>query len=423
MSQLGEIEEGLFEGKSFNLVGLPGAGRSRLLAALAASLPSTGWSVESVTGETLKGMAPKELRRWLAELRTRESPVVLIDDYTDLLLSGEADRVERQLFAASQGAPLSDSDPIQVVLSTVPRDAEIFSYSSGPRERMTVVDEFEVGTHRAFSGLKEGPAWEAATGRNPHFLPSAPDGQSSGTGVNQRSRALASWYVGALHIENMARLNRVLAPGRHPTWRDEVDSILMPVVGPQEEGDRVVAVPGPIDVEAYRALLLQQQWPDKDLATSAARFRARCGLEPAPLWVDSYLSDSGLDFGSLVTFLSEVLEAHDSPSSLRILSRSDLAQGSALTHAAIAQSLVDAGADASLLARLDWRLFKAAASGAQHDRQLILHRRQSAVALPPADRLLGTRAIGNSNDSFLATQDHQSVLTAWRSASRIAWPS
>ena len=55
---------------------------------------------------------------------------------------------------------------------------------------------------------------------------------------------------------------------------------------------------------------------------AARRFGARCGNDPAPLWVDNYLSDPNrMDPAEFVKFLQLVLSILPMASGIRVLSR------------------------------------------------------------------------------------------------------
>lgn len=423
MTTPADAERMLFEGDSLNVVGLPGSGQSRLLRDLHAHLSAGGWDSELMTGQEIVNLPSKRFRMALADLSAKPMPVLLIDDYGRVLMDEAADRIERNLFAAVERLPTNANEYLRVVIASSPRDREIVSPLSTLRDRMRVIDCLDVEAHEACAaaGLDQ-QAWITLAGGNPHFLPETPSGAPQPSAVAGISRALASWYVGKLRADGMERLARILRDSPPSRWRPETDPTLLPlVVRDESDGNAVAVPPSALDRSAYEDLLYTKRWPERDLHRSAARFRARCGDEPSPIWVDSFLSDtSTLDFRLVVQFLEAVFGEHGAPQSVRLLSRATVA-GSTVSPGDIAAAMYAAGAPTSTLARIEWRQYRRATVGNLHDRRLVLPRRGVAIGLPPADIILGLRDVGNETDSELRTAEHSATLTAWRTGTPVTW--
>jgi hypothetical protein len=288
---------------------------------------------------------------------------------------------------------------------------------------MRVIDCLNVAPHEACAAADvDEQDWITLAGGNPHFLPEPSSGPPQPSAVADRSRALASWYVGKLRADSMERLARVLRGSPPSRWRPETDPTLLPLIVRYQAGGNIFAVPpSALDRTAYEDLLYTKRWPDRDLHRSAARFRARCGDEPSPIWADSFLSDTSThDFRLVVRFLEAVLGGHGAPQSVRVLSRATVA-GSTVRPSDIASAMHAAGASTSTLARIEWRQYRRATAGNLHDRQLVLPRRGVAIGLPPADIILGLREVGNETDSELRTAEHSATLTAWRTGTPVMW--
>ena len=155
------------------------------------------------------------------------------------------------------------------------------------------------------------------------------------------------------------------------------------------------------------------------LGLSARRFCARCGNDPAPLWVDNFLSDTrALDYSRLVRFLELVLSSLPSTTTIRVLGRYWIGR-KAVSSEDIVTSLREAGMSSELENRLRWRLYDQKLTTNLHRRELVLSTRRTAFSLPPARIVLGQDPAGNETDAVVAYASSRSTSEAWRNGKDI----
>ena len=348
-------------------------------------------------------------------------PVLLIDDFGDLLVTTRGKRLEQLLFTL-----VNDSDPdaesLRCVLVTTPRDRNIEVPGSGLRERCKTVSPRrwrvapELAGHFGYSDDQQFLDFCGGT----HLLAPARRGDpASDRGIAmQRARTVAVAWVGQLREEHHRRLGDILSrPAASPsTWRSAgIDEALVPMVIGSQNGR--CHVPDVLRHADLNDLLLSEHWPNRNASASARRFVARCANEPTPRWIDNFLSDTAwLDARKLARFLSEVLQALGGRT-LEVLSRRQIGDA-AVDPADLATALRAAGVTADQETRLNWRIYDSRV-GNLHDRQLLLPGRTEAFKLPPATVIVGQAQAGNESDAELPVRNHDAVRTAWASANPI----
>lgn len=419
-----EAEGWLLEGHSLNIVGLAGSGRTCALLDIKSALlgdPSM-WSCAHWTAPSVAAATDAELVEELRVLKeSGRVPVLLIDDFGELLVSARGKRLEQRLFTL-----VSDSDDnreaLRCVLVTSPRDRSIEVPGSGLRERCKVVFPSrgriapEVAGRFGYGDAQDLLNFCGGT----HLLaPSRPADPASERGVAmQRARSVAVTWIGELRPEHHRRLSNILsrAAAAPSSWRTNgVDEALVPLVN-CNPSQRCHVVDAMRNAE-ISDLLVSEQWPSRSTAASVRRFVARCGNEPVPRWIDNFLSDTNtLSPTLLVRFLSGVLEALGGRR-LEILSRRQVG-AAVIDPAALVADLRAAGVTSQLESRIDWRMYDLSA-GNLHDRQLLLPGRTEAFKLPPATVVVGQTHAGNESDAELPVRDHGAVRQAWARASSI----
>jgi hypothetical protein len=419
-----ELEGWLLEGHSLNIVGLPGSGRTAELLEIESMLQADPgvWSTSRWTHSDVLALSDSELLDELRKLKAPDAiPVLLIDDFGELLVTSRGKKLEQRLFTMIND-PDPDAETLRCVLVTTPRDRNIEVPGSGLRERCKAVSprRWRIAPEVAgrFGCSDDQQLLEFCGGT--HLLaPARPGDPDSERGIAmQRARSAAVTWVGQLRDEHQRRLGDILSrpPAAPSTWRTGgIDEALVPMLVSSSEGKCHI-------VEALRnadlpVLLSSEQWPSKDLASSVRRFAARCANEPRPRWIDNFLSDTNwLDAGRLARFLSGVLEALDGRP-LEILSRRQVGDAT-VEPADLAADLRSAGITPDQESLLDWRLYDVQ-GGNLHDRQLLLPGRTEAFKLPPATVIVGQARAGNESDAELPVRNHDAVRAAWSSASRI----
>jgi hypothetical protein len=424
MSWASQIEGWLLEGHSINIVGLSGSGRTSALDQVQAVLEADRslWSSIRWSNAEIVDWTDAKLVAELQSLKSTERiPVVLIDDFGELLVGPAGKRLEQKLFTLVNEAN-GDCETLRCVLVTAPRDRNIQVPGSGLRERCKTV--FPPPDHVADEvvgrfGCVNTSELRAFCGGSQLLAPArrALAAEERGRAMQQAVAAVVTWS-GQLRGEHHRRLGEVLArPKATPsTWREGgIDEALDPMV--IRDGSGKCHVVDAVRSSRISELLITERWPSKNTDASARRFVARCGNEPAPRWIDNFLSDTGwLQPSLLVRFLSSVLLSLGGRP-LEILSRVQVSK-SAIDPAQVAADLRTAGITPAQEKLLRWRMYDSK-PGNLHDRQLLLPGRTEAFKLPPATVIVGQALPGNESDAELLVQDHSAAKAAWSTATPI----
>ena len=423
MNSWANVCEGLLlDGSSVNVVGLAGTGRTESIKLLQSALEED-WQVKSWTLDDIAVKTRDELRNEVRSFQALPGlKVLIIDDFGDFLVRPHGQWLEAFLLGATTGAVGEDDDHMRCVVVSTPRDREIVGAGSGLRERAAVVfpERSRARVQRASEWLGLGePDTHEFCGANSHVLVGPRSEPVSRRGLARRAAQdnLPLW-VGQLDRSHQERLATILR--RESRWRHgDVDEALFSLVVPRPaQGGEVARPCNVFSPDDIRPLLLSERWPDRALDLSARRFRARCGNEPRPLWVDNYLSDrQRLDFRLLVTFLEAVL-THRSIEGLTILSRGSV-DGRRISPADIVAEVNRAGASPDLASRLEWRLYDQQVGVNLHARQLVLPARGVSFSLPIATMVVGQTPVGNESGSDLPVRDLGLVRSIWRTARKV----
>ena len=412
----------LIGGDSINLVGLDGSGRSRGLHMIAAALDARDWTSLVWTPGTVGSMGRREIREAIDSLcHSDRIPVLLVDDFGELLVGQNGLWIEGVLFGRVFGSAAEDSPSLRCVVVTHPRDREIVGPGSGLRERAHYVHPPEwtpTSLDLIRFGCRTAEELLLLTGLNSKLIRVGGDTPDARRGavLSTASRLLPAW-IGQLATGHQDRLERILSSTPPPRWRqDDADPALTPIVVPNwSENPTRCAIADCIQIEDLRGLLVGQPWPHRDLRAAARRFCARCGSDPKPLWVDNFLSDTDqLDFERLVEFLQMVLVGLPRTTRICLLSR-NWVRGKPVRAAKIVAALRRAGCSSDVELRLHWRLYDKRDVGNLHGRELVLGKRRATFRLPPADIVIGQVDTGNETDAPVSFRTSASAFAAWDS--------
>ncbi len=328
--------------------------------------------------------------------------------------------LERMLFSRVFAERADDRPSLRCVVVTHPRDREIVGPGSGLRERARHIHPPErTPTEQEMADFACAEADELLllTGYNHHLLSVSGDTPVARRGtIRLTAQKWLPRWIGQLDTAHQGRLRVILDRRELPRWRrDDADPSLTPIVVPiQHDSSSRCAITKCIDVKDLRALLVGQPWPEHDLGAAVRRFCARCGSDPAPLWVDNYLSDTQrLDFSQLVEFLEMCIRCLPGYASIRVLSR-NWVDGRRVDALDILTALQQAGISSHLENRIHWRLYDQRSGVNLHRRELILSTRRTAFTLPPALILIGQDSAGNETDAEVAITSSASTATAWK---------
>ena len=428
MNWTDECLDHLIGGDCLNIVGLDGSGRSiglHMIAETLAHYPSDWtwqiWSPYDFASMDRRGIISKID----ALCHTDKIPVLLIDDFSEVLISEDGLWLERILFSRVFETAEDYQPSMRCVVVTHPRDREIIGPGSGLRERARHRYPPSITPTRqevADFGCTNVEDLLLLTGNNNHLLNvggNTPD-MRRGNAHSTAQKRLHRW-VGQLDIGHQKRLGTILNRSQPPLWHsDGADPLLTPIVVPKRTGslDRC-AITECVEVEEVSQLLVGVPWPDHDLHTAAGRFCARCGNDPNPLWVDNYLSDtSQLDFDMLLKFLDIVLSNLPRVNSIRLLSRNWVG-GQQVYASEILDALKKAEITSELKSRIQWRLYDQRRDVNLHRRELILNSRRSSFSLPPVRIIVGQDVASNETDSAVDFTTSAPAYKAWKNGTRI----
>ena len=412
----------LIGGGSLNLVGLDGSGRSRGVRMIADALDPSDWTYLVWRPSDLATMQRREVNAAIDALCDDDRyPVLLIDDFGELLMEPIGPWLEGMLFSRVFEAHSHDRPSLRCVVVTHPRDHEIVGPGSGLRERARYVHpptRDPTTQELADFGCTNAEELLLLTGHNQHLL--GVSGQTSDARRQMAKSRAQEWlprWIGQLDTGHQGRLGAILDRRNPPRWRhDDADPSLTPLIVPRRSDNPPrCAVTGSIAVENLRQLLIGQPWPARDLEASANRFSARCGNDPTPLWVDNYLSDtSRLDFSKLVEFLGVILSNLPRVTCIRVLSR-NWVDRRRVYASDILTALRQAGISQKHRSRLHWRLYDQRNDVNLHRRELILSTRRAAFSLPPARIVIGQDVVSNETDAAVAFATTDPAFAAWKS--------
>lgn len=411
----------LIDGESLNLVGLDGSGRSRGLRMIADALDLSDWTQLVWSPSDLVKMQRREVSAAIDVLCDDDRyPVLLIDDFGELLMESIGPWLERMLFSRVFEAPSHDRPSLRCVVVTHPRDHEIVGPGSGLRERSRYVHpppRDPTAQEWADFGCTNAEELLLLTGHNNHLLGVSGETPNARRGLaKSKAQEWLPRWIGQLDTGHQSRLGAILDRRHPPQWRhDDADPSLTPIVVAKRSDDPPrCAVTNSIAVEDLRRLLVGQPWPERDLKASANRFSARCGNDPTPLWVDNYLSDTSLlDFTKLVEFLEMILSNLPRATCIRVLSRNSV-DGRRVYASDILTALRQAGISQEHESRLHWRLYDRRNDANLHRRELILGTRRVAFSLPPARIVIGQDVASNETDAAVAFASSAPASTAWK---------
>ena len=412
----------LISGRPLNLVGLDGSGRSRGLRMIADALDQSDWTYLVWSPTDLAAMQRREVNAAIDALCDDDRyPVLLIDDFGELLMESIGPWLERMLFSRVFEAHSHDRPSLRCVVVTHPRDHEIVGPGSGLRERARYVHpptRDPTTQELADFGCTNAEELLLLTGHNSHIL--GVGGETSDARRQMAKSRAQEWlprWIGQLDTGHQGRLGAILDRRNPPRWRhDDADPSLTPLIVPRRSDNPPrCAVTGSIAVEDLRQLLIGQPWPERDLEASANRFSARCSNDPTPLWVDNYLSDtSRLDFSKLVEFLRVTLSNLSRATCIRVLSR-NWVDRRRVYASDILTALRQAGISPEHESRLHWRLYDRRDDVNLHRRELILSTRRAAFSLPPARIVIGQDVASNETDAAVAFGSSAPASSAWKS--------
>lgn len=412
----------LVEGKSINICALDGSGRTNSLEQLKERLSSEKWPLLYWDSAKFREISLERAATEInALIEQRGCPVLLIDDYGSGLLSQQGKRLEETLFKRAY-APSVDMEALRCIVVTHPRDTEIKTELSGLLERAERVHpENPSVSARAASafGLTDVESLRRMSGANSHLL------SANGQTPRERLRILRSTaqrllpqWIGQLSDRHQRRLADIILRQRPPTWEPHgLDPDLLPLVFPQtaRSSTRCGHIEA-VTADEIAQLLVGEPWPYGDRRTAARRFRARCGNEPKPLWVDNFLSAMASNqWNQLVEFLTTILDDQASIDQLCILSR-DWISRRHVEPSDIQNGLRAGGFPKRLASRLCWKIYGGKGAGNLHGRQLILRSRTAVFALPPGRDVIGLVDRGNEADAVVSIDNSIEPLRAWRAA-------
>lgn len=412
----------LIGGRSLNIVGLDGSGRSHGLRLIANALDPSDWTYVVWSPSSLATMQRREISTEIDALcHDDRYPAILIDDFGELLMTSSGAWLERLLFSRAFETSRHNRPSLRCVIVTHPRDREIVGPGSGLRERARYVHpptRDSTGQELADFGCTNSEELLLLTGYNNHLL--AVSGETPGARrgvVKSRAQEWLPRWIGQLDTGHQSRLGAILGRTDPPRWRhDDADPSLTPiVVATRSDNPARCAVIRCISLGYLKQLLVGQPWPEHDPEAAARRFSARCGNDPTPLWVDNYLSDTGLlDYSKLVEFLQMILSSLPRVACFRVLSR-DWVRGRRVYASDILAALRQAGISQEHESRLHWRLYDRRDDVNLHRRELILSTRRAAFSLPPANIVIGQDVASNETDAAVAFASSAPASAAWNS--------
>ena len=397
--------EALFEGKIVSLNCLAPGTRARAVHLLEDKLQQYGFKTRVVDASDLLEQKPRRVLRDLAdsfgEARIR---VVLVRDLEDVLSGDNRSALDKVLIGiVAQDEKLDDRT--RLVFVSTPRDRDLPGPSEGARERcIPFVPTWLDGAERPADLM-------AACGGHSHLLEAA-NVDDAATAVQAAStlQILAPRLVAGLRSTDQHQ--RLLRISRRPSlWKDE-DVSLQPVVYRRKDGRAELT---PCFVGAVEDLFVGSLWPSRDRSRSSVRMSVRINRETHVRWADPYLSDPSIDLNVLALFLDEVFDRCDSLERLDLLSRVPK-NGGASFASEFQSEVCRRWHDRPWLPRVTWRVFDRRTRRPSepnidlHDRHLLLMNRAECFALPPADRLIGRRAVTNESDSVVDFRATRSVV-------------
>lgn len=428
MNWTDECVDHLIGGGCLNLVGLDGSGRSNSLNIITETLARdpSDWTCHMWCPGDLATMHRRGIISAIDALhQTSRIPVLLIDDFGEVLMTADGLWLERVLFSHVFEAAEDNGPSLRCVVVTHPRDREIVGPGSGLRERARHLYPPPITPTKqelADFGCATAEELLFLTGNNNHLLNVGGDTPDARRGVARSTarKRLPRW-VGQLDTGHQNRLGAILDRSQPPRWHpDDGDPLLTPIVVPNpSESPARCAITEFVGVEDLRQLLVGQPWPDRDLRAAARRFCARCGNDPSPLWVDNYLSDTHqLDFALLLEFLQIALSELSSAENIRLLSR-NWVDGRRVYASEILEALKEAGISPELEGRLQWRLYDRQFNENLHRRELILSSRRSSFNLPPVRIVIGQDPASNETDSAVAFPSSATAYKAWKNGTKV----
>lgn len=408
----------LHTGRSLNVVGLSLSGRTSSLELLSAEMVKFGWACVKWNLQDVATKSKQELHSSIAAIRQNASySILVIDGFGDALLTAAGRALDTLLFQHITAPPAAGEGEFRCVVQTSPRDQEVPSDGSSVRDRLRrvpVAPASECGIVPSSFGFAQGSPPSECCGEGYGMLSERVTAADSQVGLFLAGvRTRAAQFVGELSEASDERLGRILATSS-ASWDDDLDPFLKPLVARVTGSNGVRAELSDARIaDALRPLLLSSAWPDT-VKLAAQRFAARCGNEPRPLWSDPYLLAA--DEARLKDFVAEAIRCRPQMESLRMLC-ADFANDKRFTTSEAAawwrSVLADLGTDAS---RVEVRMITAGQDRTElHRRGLSLRRRNSFCSLPPVDRMLLNRPIGNEYDQSKRRHDPHAEA-AWRRA-------
>lgn len=413
----------LIGGESVNITGLAGSGRSRALDLVKGELDRSDWRILHWKPATL----PSSKRHIVAQidglLHTDKIPVLIIDDYGEIVCSQNYRWLDAMLFARMSSSLTDTNHALRCIVTTYPRDRRITtSDGSGLLERARrLTPEINKGTQNlaARFGCTDADALLNFAGGNAHLLKAGGNTPNERRG-NMRSLA-AQWlprWIGQLDEAHQIRLAEIIERGSPASWRSgDADPILAPLVVPYLAKDTLrCKVLESIEAHDILSLLVGQPWVYGDAPMAAKRFFARCGNEKRLLWVDNYLSElDAVGWRYLVNFLVAVCDLLGSSSRIDMLSR-DWISGRRVDPDGIRNGLHSGGLPDELRPRLRWRIYDRRRNMNLHERQLILQTQGTVFKIPPIRDVIGLERDGNEQDAPVALANSIPARDAWKLA-------
>jgi len=384
-------------------------------------MQSEGWHCRHWTPTLVAGKPKRQLQQDISDMRSaHDFSVLFFDDYGDALITSIGPWLDTMLFEHVMSRPDDGRGAFRFVAVTRPRDADIRVPGSSVRERLRaipVAPAHECGILASDFGFPAGSQPKDCCGEGFGLLSTRISGAIDQRGIfSANAVQLAVQHAGELTARHDARLHRVLSTGS-ATWDPELDGFFKPLTMRVEGSpfDKVV----PTDQRAgakILPLLITSPWP-ADLVDAGRRFAARCGNEPLPLWTDPFLL--AVEDTKIQDFIAAVRNSLPPTTTLRILC-SDYVNDAPMTRAdASARASWMAGDLAATGPQIEVRMVTTGADRTRlHRRGISLPRRRSFCTLPPVDRMLSIRSIGNEFDEYTHRSDNDAEA-AWIRATRI----
>lgn len=418
----------LILGDSINLTGLAGSGRSLALTKIIEQLDKSDWNLLQLSSAELRDMSRRDIESRLDSLSVTEKfPVLVIDDYGELIFSPQRRWIDSMLYARITSHTDVDHERLRCVVVTRPRDTRMITPDGSNllEHAQSVTPEMDNGTQQLAErfGCDDVDGLLRLTGGNAHLRNVEGDTPQERR-RNARSAAeqwLPTW-IGQLNEEHQRRLADILERASPARWSSqEADPILAPLVVPLQMGEALRChLLESIERQDVLSLLMGQPWPYGDVTTAVRRFSARCGDDQAPLWVDNFLSDlTGSGWNRLVDFLVSLADILGPDCHIKILSRNWVHGKGLIAPRDIKSALRGAGLPPSPTPRIDWRIYdRKVLRGDLHERQLIVRAQNAVFKLPPANHILGIGSTPsvNEHDALIAVATSKSALEAWENA-------